>query len=183
MAAGSKGDRTMSELYLLRHAKAAPQAEGGPDRDRPLEQRGRRAAQAVAGWIAEHRIAPELVLCSPSLRTRQTLDIVALAFARPPEILIQDELYLASAGQLLTRLRKVPSQTAGVMMVGHNPGFYELAVLLSEVRSGALLARLGSFPTGALAQYEISVSWSRLDRRGARLIAAALPKELVRGED
>ena len=173
----------MSELCLLRHAKAAPQAEGGPDRDRPLEQRGRRAAQAVAGWVTEHRIAPELVLCSPSLRTRQTLDIVALAFARPPEILIEDELYLASARQLLARLRKVPNQATGVMMVGHNPGFYELSTMLSEVSSGPLLARLATFPTGALARYEVGVSWSRLDRRGARLIAAALPKELLRGED
>lgn len=75
----------MSELYLLRHAKAVPQEAGGSDRDRPLEQRGRHAAQAVARWIEEQRISPDLVLCSPSLRTRQTLDIVAPAFARPPE--------------------------------------------------------------------------------------------------
>ena len=170
----------MSELYLLRHAKAASQAEGGPDRDRPLEQRGRRAAQAVAGWVAEHRIAPELVLCSPSLRTRQTLDIVALAFPRPPEILIEEELYLASARRLLTRLRQVPGDISGVMLVGHNPGFYEMSYMLSEVSSGPLLARLAGFPTGALARYEVGVGWSRLDRRCARLIAAALPKELLR---
>ena len=183
MAAGSMGNRAMSELYLLRHAKAAPQAEGGTDRDRPLEQRGRRAAQAVAGWIAEHRIAPALVLCSPSLRTRQTLDIVTLAFPRPPEILIEDGLYLASTSQLLARLRQVPGDTAGVMIVGHNPGFQELTILLSEVASGPLVARLAGFPTGALARYEVTVGWSRLDRRSARLVAVALPKELLRGEE
>src|SRR5579863_6932821 len=98
----------VSGLYLLRHAKAVPQGEG-PDRERPLEQKGRRATQAIAGWIAEHRLSPELVLCSPSLRTRQTLDIVAPAFARPPEILLEDELYLATARQLIARLRKIPA--------------------------------------------------------------------------
>ena len=53
----------MSELLLLRHGKAAAQEEGGPDRDRPLVQRGRHAAQALGQWIAEHGLSPALVLC------------------------------------------------------------------------------------------------------------------------
>ena len=93
----------MSELYLLRHAKAVPPEEDGPDRDRPLEQRGRRAAQVVARWIAEQRLAPTLVLCSPSLRTRQTLDIVASSFPLPPQILIEDGLYLATSRRSSSR--------------------------------------------------------------------------------
>ncbi|HXY98707.1 MAG TPA: histidine phosphatase family protein [Stellaceae bacterium] len=173
----------MSELYLLRHAKAVPQEEGGPDRERPLEQRGRRAAQAVAQWIAEQRLAPALVLCSPSLRTRQTLDIVALAFPRLPQILIEDGLYLADAHRLLARLRRLPADTGSTLLVGHNPGFYDLATYLSEVAAGPLTARLGGFPTGALAGFQIEVPWAALDRRQARLIAVVLPKELLRGAD
>ena len=108
MATGKgKRESTVSELHLLRHAKATPQGEG-TDRDRPLEQRGRRAAQALAAWAAEHRFSPMLVLCSPSLRTRQTLDILAPAFARPPQILLEDAIYLATARQLVARLRQVP---------------------------------------------------------------------------
>src|SRR5260370_19260321 len=95
MATG-KGERdgTVSELHLLRHAKATPQGDG-TDRERPLEQRGRRAAQAVAAWAAEHRLAPTLVLCSPPLRPRQTLHIIAPAFAPPPHILLQAAPYLS----------------------------------------------------------------------------------------
>ena len=174
----------MSELYLLRHAKAVPQVEGGaPDRERPLEQRGRRQAQAVARWIAEQQLAPELVLCSPSLRTRQTLDIVASAFPRPPQILLEEALYLASAGQLLARLHRLPADMARVMLVGHNPGFHELALYLSEVAGGPLIARLGGFPTGALALFQIEIAWARLERKQARLAALASPKELMRGLD
>lgn len=180
MAAGSRG---MSELYLLRHAKAVPPEEGGADRDRPLEQRGRRAAQAVAQWIAEHGIEPQLVLCSPSLRTRQTLDIVAAMFRHPPKIAIEDGLYLADAHDLLARLRRVPAETASVLLVGHNPGFHELAVFLSDVAHGPLMARLGGFPTGALARFEIDIAWAALARKTARLAALALPKELMRGLD
>jgi phosphohistidine phosphatase len=180
MAAGRK---IMSELYLLRHAKAVPQEEGGPDRERPLEQRGRRAAQAMAQWIAEQRLAPALVLCSPSLRTRQTLDIVALSFPHPPKILVEDGLYLAEARQLLARLRQLPADTASVLLVGHNPGFYDLAMYLSEVATGSLITRLAGFPTGALASFRIEVPWASLDRRQARLTAVVAPKELQRGLD
>lgn len=173
----------MSELYLLRHAKAVPPEEAGADRDRPLEKRGRRAAQAVGRWIAEHHLAPALVLCSPSARTRQTLDIVAASFDHPPRILMEDKLYLASAAQLLARLRRLPADTESVLLVGHNPGFHELATYLSEVAAGPLIARLGDFPTGALACFEVEIAWAALDRRGARLTAVAAPKELMRGED
>src|SRR5215831_15640408 len=102
-------------LYLLRHAKAVPHGEGA-DRERPLEQKGRRGAQAIAGWITEHRVAPELVLCSPSVRTRQTFDIVAPAFARPPQILFEDGLYLATTRQLLARLKQIPAGVKSAMV-------------------------------------------------------------------
>jgi phosphohistidine phosphatase len=183
MATGKRGKGAVSELFLLRHAKAVPPGDGA-DRERPLEQRGRRAAQAVAAWIAEHRLAPELVLCSTSLRTRQTLDIVALAFARLPQIVIEDGLYLATARQLLARLRQVPASVASVMVVGHNPGLQELANILSDVAAGPLPTRIAaSFPTAALARYEVAVAWAAVDRRRARLNAFITPKELLRGVD
>jgi phosphohistidine phosphatase len=172
----------VSGLYLLRHAKAAPPGDG-TDRERPLEQKGRRGAQAMAGWIAEHRLAIELVLCSPSLRTRQTLDIVAQAFARPPQILLEEGLYLATARQLLARLKHIPAGVASAMVIGHNPGFQELAGILSDVATGPLPARIAAgFPTAALARYEVAVPWSALDRRRAHLVAFVTPKELLRGE-
>lgn len=175
--------RKMRALYLLRHAKAVPQEDNGPDRERPLEKRGRRAAQAVAEWVSAHKIAPALVLCSPSLRTRQTLEIVAPAFPEPADMLFEEALYLASAAQLLARIRRLAPETQSVMLVGHNPGFHELSVYLSEVASGSLIARLAGFPTGALARFETELPWSRLDRKEARLVAVALPKQLMHGED
>jgi phosphohistidine phosphatase len=171
----------VSELHLLRHAKAAPQGEG-TDRERPLEQRGRRAAQALAAWASEHKLAPALVLCSPAVRTRQTLDIVAPAFARPPQILFEDALYLATAAQLIARLRQISANINCVMLVGHNPGLQELAALLSDVSGGPLMARLAAgLPTAALASYQVAVPWSALDRRLARFAALLTPKDLSRG--
>lgn len=180
-ASNARRKRIVSELYLLRHAKAVPAEEGAADRDRPLEPRGRRAAQAMGTWIGEHHILPDLVLCSPSLRTRQTLDIVTPGFGRPPKIALDEGLYLAAADRLLARLRRVPASSECVLLVGHNPGLHELAHFLAENSSGPLLARLGGFATGVLARFEVNLPWSALGRRTARLMAVINPKELVRG--
>ena len=182
MAAGDAARKgVLSELYLLRHAKAVPAEDGGADRERPLEPRGRKAAQAMGAWIGEHHLVPDLVLCSPSLRTRQTLDIITPGFDRPPKIVLEEALYLASADRLLARIRRVAASFDGVLLVGHNPAFHELALFLAESTSGPLVARLGGFPTGAMARFEVSIPWSALGRRTARLAGVINPKELVRG--
>jgi phosphohistidine phosphatase len=169
----------VSELYLLRHAKAEPQSEGMPDRDRPLTARGQEGARAVARWIARHKLDPDLVLCSPSARTRETLDIVAASFQPRTEIAYDKMLYLADADALLARLRELSETVRRVMVIGHNPGLHELAQMLSDVTTGALANRLAQgLPTAALARFEIAVEWAGLARRGARLVALVTPKEL-----
>ncbi len=166
---------------LLRHATAVAQDPGG-DRERPLDQAGRRDCEALAEWIAARGLALDLVLCSASRRTRQTLDIIAPSFARAAEILIEDELYLAPAQRLLARLRRLPEDKTSAMLIGHNPGLQELANGLSDLASGPLAARLaGGFPAAALARYAVEVSWAALDRRRARLVAFITPREIARG--
>jgi phosphohistidine phosphatase len=141
-----------------------------------LEPRGRRDVQRLADWIGEHRIAPALVLCSPALRTRQTLDLVAGAFPAPPEVEFEEALYLATATGLLGRLRQLAPATDSAMLIGHNPGLYELALFISELSGGPLMARLGGFPTSALAIFSLQTDWSGLDRRRARLTQVVTPK-------
>ncbi|HXP31383.1 MAG TPA: histidine phosphatase family protein [Stellaceae bacterium] len=171
----------MRTLHLLRHAKAAADDPGG-DRARPLSDRGQRAARAIGAWMAERKLAPQLVLCSSALRTRQTLALVLPSLARLPEVLYEDDLYLAEAPALLQRLREVPVRAASVLLVGHNPGLHELAVLLAESDAGAFPKRLAaSFPTAALASYEVAGDWAHLDRGSARLAALITPKELAAG--
>ncbi len=169
----------MSELYLLRHAKAAPQSDGTADRDRPLTTRGQEGARAIGRWIAKHGLDPDLALCSPAIRTRQTMDIVAAALPRRSEIAFDKALYLADSDALLARLREIPEGVRRVMVVGHNPGLHELAQTLSDVTTGALANRLAQgLPTAALARFEIATEWGSLARRGARLVAFVTPKEL-----
>jgi phosphohistidine phosphatase len=118
-------------LYLLRHAKSSWGDPGLEDRDRPLNSRGRRAARLVAEHLRAEGVSPELVLCSASLRTRQTLAAILPALDGEVEARIEDALYSAGAEELLERLRSVPASTSSVLVIGHNPGLHELALSLA----------------------------------------------------
>jgi phosphohistidine phosphatase len=168
----------MSELYLLRHAKAMPQNEPVADRDRPLEERGRKGARAIAQWIGDRGLEPELVLCSPATRTRETLELIVGSFARQPDIRYEGELYVADAGRLLERLRELPGSVRRVMLIGHNPGLHELAQSLADSTADPLGQRLASgLPTAGLARFEIETEWASLRRRSARLVAMVSPRD------
>ena len=171
----------MNRLYLLRHAKAAPQAPGTDDRDRPLADKGGRAMRGVGAWAEETRLAPELVLCSPAVRTRQTLALLLPRLGGRPEVRLEDGLYLADAETLAARLRRIGVECPGVLLVGHNPGIEALAVALGREAAGPLGKRLREgMPTAALAVFELDGDWAAFDHGAARLtqfITSKPPRE------
>jgi phosphohistidine phosphatase len=167
----------MAELWLLRHAKAVGQQE--PDRKRPLAEKGEAAMREVASWAAEQGLAPALILCSSAARTRQTLAILRPALGGKHEIRFEDGLYLADAERMLARLRRVPAKCESVLVVGHNPGLHELAVLLMAPGAGKPGKHLASeMPTGALAGFEVEGPWGVLAPHEARLTHFVTPKDL-----
>lgn len=142
----------MVTLYLLRHAKAANGEPGMADEDRPLAPRGRRDAQALAGLVAERRIEPQRILCSPARRTRETLDLVIPDSAAELRTAFEPRIYGAGVEQLLALIRDQPRGVTSLLMIGHNPGFEGLAGLLSghgEKRARDRLAQ--GYPTCGLA--------------------------------
>src|SRR5262245_17569215 len=106
----------MHTLYLLRHAKSSWDDPTLADRDRPLAQRGRRDAKRVADHLARAGIEPELLLCSPAVRTRETLRRVRAALGPSMTERFDEELYAASWTDLLERLHDVPETVASVML-------------------------------------------------------------------
>jgi phosphohistidine phosphatase len=167
----------MKRLYLLRHAKSSWDDPTLADHDRPLAPRGRRAAKAMADHLRMEGIAPELVLCSPSARTRQTLTAIAPGLGENADVRIEDELYAASAAALLDVLYELPDEVGSVMLIAHNPGIQDLA--LSLAGGGPAVERARSkFPTAALATLELDGSWRELAPGGAELVTFVRPKDL-----
>ena len=168
--------RTAHTLLLLRHAKSSWVDPTLPDHDRPLASRGRRDAKRIAKHLAGLEFEPELVLCSSAVRTRETLELVRPALGNS-KVLFEDGLYGASSDELLGRIRVVPDAVGSVMLIGHNPGLEQLALLLAS--SGDELRRLETkFPTAALATLAVETTWSRLAPGDAILTAYIVPKQL-----
>lgn len=123
------------ELLLLRHAEALPPEPGQRDIERPLSSLGLAQAAAIADWLAERGLAPDRVLCSPALRTRQTLAALEPRLPLPPPQ-FEPGIYEATPGELCALLDKHLPGARRLLLVGHNPGLELSVALLSTGRSG-----------------------------------------------
>jgi phosphohistidine phosphatase len=119
-------------------------------------------------------------LCSPSRRTRQTLERIAPGLGKEVDVQIEPELYAASAAAHLELLHDVPDEIESVMLIGHNPGIQDLALSLASGGSESTRVR-GKFPTAALATLELNANWRELAPGSAEIVSFVKPKELSRG--
>jgi phosphohistidine phosphatase len=164
-------------LLLVRHAKSAWNDPSLADHDRPLAPRGERALLRLRDHLvrAEHR--PTLVLCSSSRRTVDTLDGIRAALPKGAQIKVDDELYLADADDLLGRLHGIDGDVRGAMIIGHDPGIQDLAILLVGSGDASLRERLmAKFPTGAAATLSFPGAWTDLDANAARIESFFTPR-------
>ncbi|MEG2802673.1 histidine phosphatase family protein [Stenotrophomonas sp.] len=120
----------MRELILLRHAHAEAASTGQADLDRPLSPIGLAEAEAAGRWLKENNLLPDCVLCSPSRRTRETLEAV-LGITGFVEKRLEDTVYEATPGTLMG-LIEARGDVDRLLVVGHNPGLEQLVALLSE---------------------------------------------------
>jgi phosphohistidine phosphatase len=132
----------------------------------------------MARHLASTGAEPALVLCSSSRRTLETLERIGPALGPQAEVLVEDELYAASSGRLLARLRLVPDDVPSVLLIGHNPGLEDLAASLAG-RGEALDRLQAKFPTGALATLELPGAWSALQPGSGELVDYVVPRELA----
>jgi phosphohistidine phosphatase len=164
----------MRYLWILRHGKAASKSSDGDDHSRPLTGRGRRQTTEVAAFLttqlAAGRPLPDLVLSSSAARARATAEPVHAALGPSVPLDIESALYGADPDDIVTRLRLLPDETTAVMIVGHNPTFHDLALLLLSAGDPDPRARLEAFPTAALALLALDLpTWSALAPGSGRL--------------
>jgi phosphohistidine phosphatase len=121
------------------------------------------------------------VLCSPTRRTRETLELVVAALGDRVEVRLDETLYGASEAELLACLRALPDEVDSVMLIGHNPALEELALALAS--EGAALARMREkYPTAALATIDLPAEdWSAIERGSGELVAYVRPRDLGEG--
>ncbi|MEU9146074.1 histidine phosphatase family protein [Streptomyces sp. NPDC048349] len=163
-------------LLVVRHAKAVPKGLI-EDVERPLSDRGRADAPRTGAWLAEAGYRPDLTLCSPARRTRQTWQLLAPALPEPPAAVYDDRLYNAEPNVLATVVTEGAAGLGCVVLVGHNPGLHELASALCGSGPRKLLEKLrDGFPTAGVAVVDLPGGWETLTPGAGHLTAFWSPR-------
>jgi phosphohistidine phosphatase len=170
----------MRRLLLFRHAKSERSAAGMPDRDRALIERGRKDAAKIGAYIASHHLLPERVVLSPATRSQETWKYAAAAMKPAPAAMSSEKLYDATPHAILSVIKDSPASAHSLLVVGHNPGLHELAVMLIATGDVEARERLREkLPTAGLVIIDFALDdWSRLHPASGRLERFVSPRSL-----
>jgi phosphohistidine phosphatase len=162
------------QLFLLRHAKSSWADPSVSDRERGLNNRGRRNAPRMGQALSE-LLEPQVVHVSPALRAQLTLGGLQDGW---PELQGSDHqteeaLYTFSAGDVLDWIAAQDDAENSLFLIGHNPAFTDL---VNWVCGEEVIANL---PTAGFASLSLAVdSWSALERGCGQLVLKLVPREL-----
>jgi phosphohistidine phosphatase len=170
----------MRELSLLRHAKSSWDDEHLADFDRPLAPRGLEAAPLMGRHMGAIGLAPERVVCSPAVRTRETARLALAELPARPPVTFDPDIYEAGPEQLRTAIARTPSDVGRLLLIGHNPGLQELTLWLTGGRLPDRLVWLAqNLPTGSLVVLDVDAGdWGSLSSGCASVRHAARPRRL-----
>jgi phosphohistidine phosphatase len=147
--------QTQRLLILMRHAKSDWDDSALADRDRPLNERGRRDAPRMARWLADIGLVPDRVLSSPSRRTRETAELMLAQWDSQPLLCFSEPLYLSSPETILDSVRSDGGDARRLLVLAHNPGMTHLV--------SGLAHRAVDMPTAAIAVFQLALSdWGEL---------------------
>ena len=171
----------MKKLTLLRHAKSSWDDAVTRDFDRPLNDKGKRAAAAIGAFIKRNDIVFDQVLASPAVRVIETLEHVEQASGLSMEPRWDRKIYLASSVTLLDVIRGASEDADHVLMVGHNPGMEDLIFDLVP-DDGSSTARDEvevKYPTAALAEISLNIeNWADIADNCGTLDRFTRPRDL-----
>ena len=167
----------MKLLLLVRHAKSSWKDPGLADRERPLNQRGKKDAPGMGKRLARDYPMPELMVSSPAARALGTAKALAKAIGYPrSRIRVEKRLYGADLTEFVQVIRELDDDADRALVVGHNPALTEVATLLSQ-------HPFDNVPTCGVVALEFETdTWDDVGRTKARVLAFDYPKK-PRGPD
>lgn len=116
----------LQRLLLMRHAKSSWSDGSMSDHERPLNERGKRAATDVGAALSARGYAPDIIWSSDAARTRETAMRLIRAIPGAQTVLYNSEFYHASAETVLQVCGKSIEPSEPLMLLGHNPGWGNL---------------------------------------------------------
>lgn len=165
----------MLSLILFRHGKSDWNAEYKSDKDRPLAQRGVRAARRMGEFLAASGQLPELALSSSAVRARDTLDLARRQGHWQCPVQVKPMLYMADSRHVLELLNAFDATPTTLLLTAHEPTCSELTARLIGAPGNI------RFPTAAMARIDLPVeSWEQV-QFGHGELRWLVPPKLLKG--
>ena len=118
-------------LHLLRHAKTDQRSSTGKDIDRKLLVKGKNQSSEMGKYFNELSFAPSIILCSSSVRTRETISLIQKVHTFKSDVIYLENLYLCEKEELLLILCS-QINAKDVFIIGHNNGLSDFASYLTD---------------------------------------------------
>ena len=159
----------MKKIFFLRHAKSSWSDFSLKDFDRPLSTRGIQDAELMGNYFKAKKIGLDVIISSPSKRTKETLD--HFFSSNISEIEYEKSLYHAHLEDVLEVITSSLEEIDTIMIVGHNPSMHEV----TEFLSGDFLPK---YPTCGLASLTYEGEWKSVRSNSCELDSFKMPREL-----
>jgi phosphohistidine phosphatase len=125
----------MKTLLIIRHAKSSWDNINSPDIDRPLNDRGKKDAPAMAERVIKAGIHVDRLVSSPARRARNTAELFAREFnIKESDIVILTDLYHAQPATFQQVVASLDDGDNTVALFSHNPGITAFVNTLTTVR-------------------------------------------------
>lgn len=169
-------------ICLMRHSEAVTQLSESVTRDfdKPLTDSGIHQLEHVRDFLKSQHFLPDLILCSPAVRTRQTLEWVQEALGTGAEVVFDEEIYGLKAESLLHKLFELPKQKSTILIVGHNPAISDAMQTFWNLVNNKDYVSLGlPAKPSQLAIFRTQVtSWDKVLSEEVELAASYIPHTL-----
>jgi len=156
----------------MRHGKSSWNTNSGGDHDRPLAERGIKAAWRMGKYLRSTSLAPDFIIASTAERAATTARLLKESAGIDAAIHSSADLYYRGEAGAMEEIAKAPDHCDRLMLVGHEPWVSALTSrLMSEGDPDV------SFPTGAISCIELPAeSWTKIGYGTGRLLWFVTPR-------
>ncbi len=164
----------MKTLLLIRHAKSSWDDPGLSDFERPLNERGKKDAPAMAERLHERGIRVDAFITSPARRARKTAEHFTKRYKKDKgDMILKTELYMAGDEAFNEVISRLDDDYDCVAVFSHNPGITEFANSLTDMRTD-------NIPTCGIFAVSIEAKkWSKFRDAKKKFLFFDYPKALV----
>ena len=162
----------MKTLLIIRHAKSSWDIGSLNDFERPLNERGKKDAPAMAQRLLDKKITIDAFISSPAKRAKKTAELFSAVYNKDEkDIIFISALYHANVNTFYETVENIDDKFNNVALFSHNPGITEFVNgLVDSVKTD-------NMPTSAVFAVTIDTSkWSDFKRASKKLLFFEYPK-------